>query len=249
MINDLKTKWLCSKEEAMRRQKFFKLFKKCPIPENELLSNLGLFINGPALARILFMNDVYAKILSVHGSIIEFGTRWGQNLALFQNLRAMYEPYNHNRKIIGFDTFKGFPVVNEKDKGHAYIGGYAVTPAYEKYLEKILDFHEAENPISHIKKYQIVKGDSVVKLKRYLNENPHLIIALAYFDFDIYEPTKECLELIRSHLTKGSVIVFDELNRQDFPGETIALKEVMGVDAYKICRSPYSRVNSYIVIE
>jgi len=249
MNQDLKTKWLASEEESNRRERFFDLFQQCPIPPNELLSNLGLFLNGPALARMLFMNDLYQKIVPVHGCIIEFGVRWGQNLALWSEFRALYEPYNHNRKIIGFDTFEGFSSAHEKDRGFAAEGGYAVVPGYERYLEQVLDFHEQENPVAHIKKYQLVKGDAIVELENYLEDNPETIIALAYFDFDIYEPTRVCLELIQGHLTKGSVIGFDQLNRHDFPGETLAVKEVMGLAKYRITRSPYSRVNSYVVVE
>ena len=36
--------------------------------------------------------------------VIEFGVRWGANLGLFQSLRGMYEPFNYNRKIVGFET-------------------------------------------------------------------------------------------------------------------------------------------------
>ena len=60
-------------------------------------------------------HELYQKILNVHGVVIEFGTRWGQNLALFESFRGMYEPYNHFRKIIGFDTFEGFL---EEEKFH-----------------------------------------------------------------------------------------------------------------------------------
>lgn len=249
MNQDLKTRWLASEEEIARRERFFHLFQQCPIPPNELLLNLGLFLNGPALSRILFMNDLYQRIIPVHGCIVEFGVRWGQNLALWSEFRALYEPYNYNRKIIGFDTFEGFPSFHEKDRGFAVVGGYAVVPGYEQYLDQVLDFHEQENPVAHIKKYQLIKGDATVELEKYLKDNPETIIALAYFDFDIYEPTKVCLELIQEHLTKGSVIGFDQLNRHDFPGDTLAVKEVIGLARYRITRSPYSRVNSYVVIE
>uniref|UniRef100_UPI004048B656 hypothetical protein n=1 Tax=Rheinheimera sp. TaxID=1869214 RepID=UPI004048B656 len=103
--------------------------------------------------------------------------------------------------------------------------------------------------LNHIKKYEIVKGDATATLAQYLADNPQTIIAMAYFDFDIYEPTKKCLELIKGHLTKGSVIGFDELNYHKFPGETLALKEVFGLDKYAIRRSPLSPLTSYIVIE
>ncbi|ACD52281.1 crotonobetainyl-CoA:carnitine CoA-transferase [Clostridium botulinum] len=237
--------------EKVKRSEFIDLFKLCPIPESEVLNNLGLFINRQSLSRILFMQELYEKIINTHGIITEFGVRWGQNLSLFQSFRGMYEPFNYNRKIVGFDTFTGFVSIDEKD-GNADViteGAYSVTENYENYLEKILDYQEGESPISHIKKYELVKGDATKTIHEYLKNNPETIIALAYFDFDIYKPTKECLEAIKGHLTKGSVIGFDELNYHNFPGETLALKEVFGLDKYKIQRSILSPLQSYIVIE
>ena len=249
MSDNLNATWFASESEVKLRDQFFELFRKCPIPNNELLRNLGLFMNGPSLSRLLFMNELYQHQLPVHGNIMEFGVRWGQNLALWSECRALYEPYNHNRKIIGFDTWAGFPSVHEKDFGLANEGDWAVVPGYEEYLKQVLDYHEQENPISHIKKYELVKGDASVQLKKYLEDNPETIISMAYFDFDIYEPTKVCLELIKDHVTRGTVIGFDELNRFNFPGETLALKEVFGLSKYKIMRSRYSRVNSYLIID
>ena len=171
---------------------------------------------------------------------MEFGVRWGQNLALFESFRGTYEPYNHSRKIVGFDTFSGFPSVHSKD-GDADIvseGALSVTKDYEKYLETVLDYHEKESPLSHIKKYQLVKGDATSTIVQYLSDNPETIIALAYFDLDLYEPTKKCLEKIKGHLTKGSIVGFDELNLHEFPGETLAFKEIFGLSNYRIIRSP-----------
>ena len=86
-------------------------------------------------------------------------------------------------------------------------------------------------------------------MRTYFKENPETIIALAYFDFDLYEPTKKCLEIITNHVTKGTIIAFDQLNDHDFPGETLALKEVWGLDKYKIRRSPATSLQAYMVIE
>lgn len=248
---DIKTKGYSSPNEKSLREKFFKLFRDCPIPNNELLSNLGLFIKRQDLTRILFMNELYNKIINVHGIVVEFGVRWGGNLALFESFRGMYEPFNHNRKIVGFDTFEGFPSVHEKDGKSEIVtvNAYSTTKGYEDYLKQVLDYHEQESPISNIEKYQLIKGDATIEIGKFLKDNPETIIALAYFDLDIYEPTKICLETIKGHLTKGSIVGFDELNLHDFPGETLALKEVFGLDRYRIIRSPYSSVQSYIVIE
>lgn len=237
-----------SNGERNLRKEFKNLFDKTPIAENEILSNLGLFMNRQSLSRILFMHDLYKKIINVHGIVIEFGVRWGQNLALFQNFRGIYEPFNYNRKIVGFDTFEGFPSVSIKDGG-LKVGDYSVSENYEMYLKKILEYHESESPLSHIVKFELVKGDAVQTLKKYLKDNPHTIIAMAYFDFDIYEPTQECLNLIKPHLTKGSIIAFDELNVNDFPGETIAFQEVFGSNNFEIKRSPLSPLQSWVVFK
>ncbi|MDE2223577.1 MAG: crotonobetainyl-CoA--carnitine CoA-transferase, partial [Candidatus Omnitrophica bacterium] len=117
------------------------------------------------------------------------------------------------------------------------------------YLEEVLDYHEKESPIPHIKKYELIKGDATIQLEKYLKNHPETIIALAYFDFDIYDPTRRCLELIKPHLVKGSVLGFDELSVQDFPGETIALNEVFGLNHVRLVRNRYSSVQSYMVIE
>ena len=238
-------------DEVKARNDFFDLYTKTPIVDEEVLNNLGLFINRQNLSRMIFMHDMYKNIIHINGVIMEFGVRWGQNLSLFQNFRGMYEPYNHTRKIIGFDTFEGFPSVDKKDGGAevATVGSYSVTEGYEEYLTQILDYQESESPISHLRKYELVKGDATKTLEKYLHKHPETIVALAYFDFDIYEPTKRCLELLNGRLGKGSVIGFDELNYSEFPGETIAFDEVLGIKNYRIVRSPIAPLPSYIIVE
>jgi len=237
--------------EKTTRQEFRELFGRCPIPDNELLGNLGLFINRQALSRLLYMHDLYRKIINVQGIVMEFGTRWGQNLALFHSFRGIYEPFNYARKIVGFDTFQGFLGVSEQDgKGAAAIaGGYGVAEGYESYLDAVLQYHEQESPLSHIRRFELRKGDASLTLAEYLKENPETIIAFAYFDMDLYEPTKKCLELVMNHVTRGSVLGFDELNYHHFPGETSAFREILGLLRYRIERSSLDPLSSFVVIE
>lgn len=236
-------------KELERRENFVYKLRETPIPDTEILQNLGVYLTRQNLSRVLFMSEIYQKIVPVHGVVMEFGVRWGQNMSLFSNLRGIYEPYNYNRKIIGFDTFEGFPSVDAKDGDLVKVNDYAVTENYSEYLSGVLDYHEKESPISHLKKYELVVGDASKKIIQYLDENPHTIIALSYFDFDIYEPTKNCLLAIKDRLTKGSVIVFDELNYSKFPGETIALMEAYGLGRYAIRRSTLNPLISYIVVD
>jgi hypothetical protein len=240
-----------SAKEKSSRDDFLKLFQNCTIPEDEIMANLGLFLNSKNLARILFMHHIYSKIVDIPGIVCEFGTRWGQNLSLFAALRGLYDPFNRHRKIVGFDTFSGFPKVHSKDGKTDLIkaGNLAVNENHKDYLEKIIQCQENDNPLAHIKKFEIIAGDATITFEKYLKDHPETIVALAYFDFDIYEPTKKCLELIKPRLVKGSILGFDELNDPDSPGETQALAEVFGLGNIKLRRFRYTSRVSYFVVE
>ncbi|ARU60418.1 crotonobetainyl-CoA--carnitine CoA-transferase [Tumebacillus avium] len=250
-LDAYKVKSQSSQSELEKRGELHELLQASPIPQAELLNNTALYTRRQVLSNMLFMDHIYKQIIDVNGIIMEFGVRWGQNLALFESLRGIYEPFNHTRRIVGFDTFEGFPSVHEKDGTDQAVakGALAVTEGYKDYLEAVLDYHEQESPLSHIKKYELVQGDATKTLEQYLKERPETIIAFAFFDFDIYEPTKKCLELIKPHLTKGSIIGFDQLNCQHYPGETVALKEAFGLDQVRLKRTPLSPYRSYFVIE
>ncbi len=248
--NKIKTKWNFTHEESKNRKRIYSMLKNTPIPENEILGNLSLFLTRQNMSHILFINEIYQIIKQTHGVIMEFGVRWGRNLALYETLRGIYEPFNHNRKIIGFDTFSGFKSLNKKDGKSKIIkdGSFNVSKGYEFYLEDLLKKIKSENPVKNINNIELIKGKAEKKIKDYLKENKQTIISLAYFDFDIYHPTKICLKSIRDRLTKGSVIAFDELNVKDYPGETLALKEVLGLRKHKIMQSKFSPTQSYIII-
>jgi hypothetical protein len=240
-----------SSDESSVRQQFVETFKQCPIPDTEILSNLGLFLNSKTLSRILFMNHLYQQIIDVQGIVIEFGCRWGQNTSLFSALRGIYEPFNRHRKLVGFDTFKGFPGITEKDGKSKLMrtGVDSVTENYVEYLDTLLGLQEKDNPLSHIKKFELVAGDATVELGKYLSAHPETIIALAYFDFDLYAPTRKCLDIIRPYLVKGSVLGFDELNDPDSPGETVALREVFDLNKIPLKRFRYTSRVSYFVMD
>ncbi|MBM3299102.1 MAG: hypothetical protein FJY85_04015 [Deltaproteobacteria bacterium] len=128
-------------------------------------------------------------------------------------------------------------------------GSFSVPADYEDALDTILNIQEQLNPISHLKKFELVKGDAMETIPWYFEKNPESLISLAIFDFDIYAPTKAALELVQPRLFKGSVLVFDELCDDIFPGETLALIETMGVRNLRIQRLPMTARVSYMVIE
>jgi hypothetical protein len=201
------------------------------------------------ISRILYWAKLYQEILSVPGVICEFGTRYGETLTQLASLRSIFEPYNHTRRLVGFDTFEGFPAIHEKDDSHSEVGDYSSEQVNLEMLETILETHEKLSPLSHIKKFELVKGDVSETINPWLNSNPHVIIAMAIFDMDLYKPTRDALTAIIPRLTRGSLLVFDELNHEKFPGETRAVTEVLGLNKLQLKRDPHQSYCAYAVFE
>ena len=247
---NIQTNTVSSENEQKNRLGLANLINSNPIPDNEKSFHTPLFLKRQELSKVLYFDYVYQQFLNTHGVIMEFGTRWGTNMVTLSNLRGINEPFNYNRKIIGFDTFEGFKNTNTKEDGkHDIIkeGAFSVTENYTDYLDQLLSIHQNESPLSHIKKYEIVKGDAPVQLSKYLSENPQTIIAFAHFDFDIYKPTFDCLNIIKPHLVKGSIISFDELNDPNFPGETKAVNEAFGLNNIELKRFAPCPMQSYFI--
>ena len=242
---------LHSASEAEHRRAFARRFRSIGMPDEELMTNLGMFVRRQQWSRYLFMHELYQRALGVHGVVMEFGTRWGQNLALFSVFRGIYEPFNFARTIVGFDTFAGFPSVAAEDglADGLTAGAYGVTSDWELVLEEILEYHESESPIPHVRKFELVKGDVSATLPAYLERHPETVVALAYFDMDIYEPTRDALRALRPYLTRGSVLGFDEACFATMPGETVAIREVLGLDRVRLQRSPFCPLTSFVVWE
>lgn len=238
-------------DKSKLRQLLAKLRRESPLPEEHDLINLGMFQRSSLVAKLFYLDEIYQAAMPTQGVVMEFGVWWGQTLIQLENLRAMREPYNYTRKIIGFDTFTGYPQPSGIDGNSDLMskGQYSVGIEYVEYLSQLLNYHEQENNKSSLGYGELRAGDAPIELEKYLTENPHTIVSLAIFDMQLYEPTYKCLKILENSLTKGSVIAFDEINNSDFPGITLALREAWGLSRYTIRKSAYLPDRSYIVID
>lgn len=202
-------------------------------------SNAHLILKRQVISRILYYDNLYRSLVGTPGVICEFGVQWGASMALLANLRGIHEPFNHSRRIIGFDTFTGFSTVRPEDGTLVHEGEYSVSEAYEGVLEELMGLHESFAPIPHMRKFEIVKGDASATIGDWMERNPSVVIGMAIFDMDVYQPTRDVLMAIRPRLTKGSILVFDELNHHLFPGETVAVAEVLGLENLRLRHDPH----------
>lgn len=233
-----------------------KFYNESPYTGTEKLENFGKYVPRQSLARFMARYELFKIIEKVHGSIVECGVLFGGGLMSFANISTIMEPYNFQRRLFGFDTFEGFPSIAAKDtvgladrkSGHLKKGGFNAKGTYED-LKKAISLYDSNRLINHFPKVEIIKGDFVKTSKQFLLDYPHLTLSCLYLDFDIYAPTKVALELFAPRVVKGGIIVFDELNEEAFPGETLAVMEYFGgLNNLKVRRFPFEPRISYIIV-
>lgn len=227
-------------------------FVKSPGTVTDKIDALPKFATRQALAKFLARVEIFKMMMPVNGSIIECGVLHGGGLLTWAKLSSIFEPTNHVRKVVGFDTFKGFPSIHKKDSvggnsSHLKVGGLKGS-ALEDVQEAVRLF-DLNRPLSHIPKVELVKGDLCKTGPQYLKNNPHLVVSLLYLDVDLYEPTKAALETFVPMMPRGAVIVFDELNAKMFPGETQAVQDTIGIRNLRIQRFPFDSYISYAILE
>jgi hypothetical protein len=215
------------------------------------LSNFPKYVLRQDISRFLAKYEIYKKILDVDGSIIECGIKYGGGLMTFAHLSSIFEPVNYTRKIIGFDTFAGFPNLSKEDKGSkskfAKKGGFKADSYND--LKKSISLFDSNRFLGEIPKVEMVKGDATQTIPKYIKENQHLVVGLLYLDFDIYEPTKVALENFLPRMPKGSIIVFDEINNPHFVGETKAVLDTIGFSNLRIKRFDFNTFMSYAILD
>ena len=223
--------------------------------EGSIINKIDAFpkyASRQALAKFLTKYEIFQKILHVNGSIVEAGVLHGGGTLAWAKLSSILEPTNHTRKIIGFDTFAGFPSINDKDKkgtDGSLLKIGELKGSTQKSVTEAVSIYDENRPLNHIPKVELVEGDIVNTAPAYIKENPHLVISMLYLDVDLYQPTKVMLETFLPVMPKGAVIVFDELNAKMFPGETVPEDEILGIRNLEINRFTYDSYVSYAVVQ
>lgn len=229
------------------------VFEKSNCPLDKKLHNFTKYVRRQSIARFLVQNELFKKQLEIKGSIVECGVHNGGGAMAWAKLSSIYEPYNYHRKIYAFDTFEGFPSVDDKDKQSnnplAEVGAFSES-TYNTYTEllQVIDEYNENRFLNNKQKIELVKGDANITIPQFILDNSHVMISLLYLDFDVYEPTVTALEHLLPRMPKGAILAFDELNNPDWPGETIALLEKFNLNDKKVECFPFEPNISYITL-
>ncbi len=218
-------------------------------PAYDRIANFPVFASRQKMTRLLEAYELYKLAQNVPGCFLECGVAAGGFLMALAHFCAIFEGYHYTRRIIGFDTFEGFPSISKQDMSsgakHMKPGGLK----FESYdiLKEAIALYDGNRTLGHIPKVELVKGDISKTLPTYLKKDPSVIVGLLHLDVDLYKPTKDTLNLLKDRIPKGGVIVFDEPNHKDYPGETIAIMETLGIGNIALRRLPFSPMAAYAI--
>jgi hypothetical protein len=226
------------------------IFERCPDPVDIRLENFPKYVRRQHLKRFLALYEIFKLVLPVKGSIVECGVFRGFGVMSWAKLSAMLEPENLIRRIYGFDTFAGFPSVAHQDRTkitEVPVGGLYADSHDE--LQDLIKEYDRDRFLGHIEKVELIKGDIVQTIPKFLAEHQHLVVSLLFLDVDLYEPTRAALKHFMPRMPKGAVLAFDELDNPQWPGETLAAIEEVGLGQLRLQRLPWDPYISFAVLD
>lgn len=156
-----------------------------PVPDF-LLSSLAFALEERGDATRLFADTFttlgWASERLVDGIVVELGVRHGTSLRFL----AKRLP---TRRLVGFDSFEGLPVA-WGDQAPGLYSTQGRRPAVPSHVELVGGWFR----------------DTVPPFAAELGEP----IALLHVDCDVYDSTREGLQLLAEHLAPGALLVFDD---------------------------------------
>ena len=191
------------------------------------------------ISKLLAHWEIYKKIQHLPGHVVEFGVFKGSSLIRFATYREILES-KYSRKIIGFDAFGKFP--NQKE-----ILDAEFIETFEKESGQGISKEDLELALENkeLKNFELIKGDILETLPKYIDKNKHLKIALLHIDVDVYKPTLCILENLYKHVVKGGIIVLDDYGTVE--GETRAIDEFFADKNLLVSKLSISHIPAYIV--
>ncbi len=182
------------------------------IYENSSLNTLSFY--GPASVEKLRKHCL--NNISSDGSLFEFGVFKGSSLNFFADI---LERKNDKRKIVGFDSWKGF---SEEWSG--------INNRY-----KVNTFDQSGSKPKEKQNTFLVDGFIEKTLPNYIERNKIESIAFIHIDTDTYTPAKVVLTSLKPFFKSGTIILFDEFC--GYPNwrshEFKALNEVLASSEYE----------------
>lgn len=211
------------------------------------------YLSRQHLGLMLARYELFKLVQGIKGSIVECGVYHGSGFMTWALLSAALEPFNYNRRVLGFDTFEGNRGATSKDARarearEANVGQADYAADSESELRECLRIFDANRVLNHIPKATLIRGDIVETVPAYVEENPHLLVSLLCLSVNLYEPTRVALENFVPRMSRGAVVAIHTLNEGVFPGATLSLLEQLDIRRHRVESFATCPNLSYIVL-
>lgn len=201
------------------------LSEKYPHDVRHYLDLFPVYASRRSFIRQLAHYELFKKTIDLPGHYADFGVFFGKSFFSWHKFLEVFTPTATHKKVIGFDTFAGFPALAPEDGDtdtsiQKTPGGLSAASFIDEFTD-LLRLHNADAVIPS-ERGRIVQGDVCETLPRWLAQNPEARFCLINLDVDIYEPTMAILDNCWDRVVPGGVVILDEYATSKWPGETKA---------------------------
>jgi hypothetical protein len=241
----------CPDDEYVK-QGLFELVRGRMDDKDHLTSSLSLYMRRIHWGRMLSLYEAYKMVADLPGSVVELGVFKGETLLFFAKLMEMINFGDRSCQVIGFDNFAGFTKLHAEDgvedgRVDKKPGGWSPANHYEE-LKLLINLFDHDRMAGQKARIELVEGDVVETVPRFVKENPGVRIRLLHLDVDLYEPTLVALQHLYDKVVKGGIVILDEYAFREFPGEAKAVEEFFGERQPVIKKFPfYSNPGGYFI--
>lgn len=189
--------------------------------------------------KMLARYELFKLIADKPGDIVEGGVLKGTGVLFWAKLIQIFNPQSR-RKVVGFDTFAGYPetATHAHDRKTAKeFRSMQIQKDEQVSTETILNIAK-EQGLDH--RVELVQGDAVTTVVDYVKDNPGFRVALLNLDFVLYEPTLAALKHLYPSVVPGGVIALDEYGVRN-TGESDAVDEILEGRPVDLRMFPWSK--------
>ncbi|MBI4160705.1 MAG: class I SAM-dependent methyltransferase [Candidatus Yanofskybacteria bacterium] len=184
------------------------------------------------LVRIFYYKELFDRIRNIEGDIVECGVAYGNSLVIFG---ALAHAEGKGRRILGYDSFEGFPEPGQEDESFR-------NPQKGEYGDATMERVRKQFLWAGVPEPILVKGYFEKTVQNYQGR-----IALLHVDGDLYSSYKTVLESLYDKVVPGGIVTFCEYNEPKWPGAKQAVDEFFGDQKSLLQKSSY--VNKYFLVK
>ncbi len=204
-------------------------FEKYNISKTEICRNFSIYSRRIFLKRFLAHYELFRNVIDLPGDMVELGVYRGTTLMNWANFLEIRNMPDRQKQVFGFDNFRGFTSLHEKDgkvdgRVKKEVGGFDAG-VFDEILKDAISIYDKDRFVPYKPRVILVEGDIEETVPRFVEEHPGLRICLLHFDCDMYEPTMVGLKYFWPLVVQGGVVLFDEYGIRPWEGESRAVDE------------------------